>query len=244
MDIEFYQLTSAGDRGINQDYMAHVVKGHYALFVVADGLGGHHGGEKASRFFCQGLINCATKYVNRIAENPSAVFSEWIDAAIVEMRKLFADDLTSYHAYTTCAILYLDKQHVLTGHCGDSRVYRMDASQIVWRTQDHSIPQQLYNDGIISDQEMAKHPEQNKLTRSINAEQGNVVEINVYPTKKKGDTFVLCSDGFWGNIKEQELLHLAQPLSSKAELGKLAQLAVLRANGNSDNVTVQWIRCL
>lgn len=244
MDIEFYQLTSAGDRESNQDYMAHVLKDSYALFVVADGLGGHYGGEKASRFLCQGLVKCADIYGKRIEKNPIIVFTQWIEAAVVEMKKLFADDITSYQAYTTCAILYMDDQIVLTGHCGDSRVYRMDAQQVFWRTRDHSIPQQLFNDGKITDQEMARHPEQNRLTRSVNAERPSPVEINIYPAKKKGDTFILCSDGFWGNVKEQELLQLAQLNSRKAELGKLAQLSVLRANGNSDNVTVQWIRCL
>jgi protein phosphatase len=244
MDIEFYQLTSAGDREVNQDYMAHVLKDRYALFVVADGLGGHYGGEKASRFFCQGLLKCADTYGKRIEKNPVIVFTQWVDAAVVEMRNLFADDIASYQAYTTCAILYMDDDIVLTGHCGDSRVYRMDSQRVLWRTRDHSVPQQLFNDGVITDQEMAKHPGQNKLTRSINASHTSPVEVNIYPAKKCGDTFILCSDGFWGNVKEQELLQLAQLGSSKADLGKLAQLSVLRANGSSDNVTVQWIKCL
>jgi PPM family protein phosphatase len=202
MDIEFYQLTSAGDRESNQDYMAHVIKDSYALFVVADGLGGHYGGEKASRFFCQGLLKCADLYGKKIEKNPIIVFTQWIEAAIVEMRNLFADDIASYQAYTTCAILYVDEHIVLTGHCGDSRVYRMDAQQVLWRTRDHSVPQQLFNEGVITDQEMAKHPGQNKLTRSINALNASPVEVNIFPAKKKGDTFLLCSDGFWGNVKE------------------------------------------
>jgi protein phosphatase len=244
MNIQFFQLTSAGDREVNQDYMAHVINKRYALFVVADGLGGHYGGEKASRFVCQGLVKCADIYGKRIEKSPVSAFIQWVDAAVVEMRNLFANDLTSYQAYTTCAILYMDEHVVLSGHCGDSRVYRMNAEQVIWRTRDHSIPQQLLNDGMITDQEMAKHPEQNKLTRSINAERPSPIEVNIYPAYKKGDTFLLCSDGFWGNVKEQELLQLAQLDSGKSDLGKLAQLSVLRANGNSDNVTVQWIRCL
>jgi PPM family protein phosphatase len=244
MDIEFYQLTSAGDREINQDYMAHVLNKSYALFVVADGLGGHYGGEKASRNFCQGLLKCADTYGKRIERNPVNVFNQWIEAGIHEMRNLFGDDIGSYQAYTTCAILYFDENIVLTGHCGDSRVYRISPDRVQWRTRDHSVPQQLFNEGVITDQEMGKHPGQNKLTRSINALNASPVEINIFPAKKKGDTFLLCSDGFWGNIKEAELLQLAQPQSSKAELAKFAQLSVLRANGNSDNVTVQWIRCL
>jgi len=240
--LEFYQLTLAGDREINQDFMAHIINESYALFVVADGLGGHHAGEKASRFFCQGLLRFADIYSKQVLQNPMEAFSAWTVAAVDEMKRLFAFDKSGHDAHTTCAILYLNERQVLTAHCGDSRIYRMNPQQIVWRTRDHSVPQQLLDEGKITEQEMALHPEQNRLTRSINILKAHEVEINLYPPMKKGETFVLCSDGFWEYAKPTELLKLAAPASGKDELGKLAQLAVLRARGRSDNVTVQWIR--
>lgn len=242
MELEFYQLTSAGDRAINQDFMAHIINDDYALFVVADGLGGHHSGEKASRFFCQGLLKGADIYSGQMAQNPAAVLSDWVAAAISEMRSLFASDQSANDAHTTCAILYLDKRQVLTAHCGDSRIYRMNPRQILWRTQDHSVPQQLLNEGRITEQQMALHPGQNQLTRSINILKTHEVEIGLYPAMKKGETFMLCSDGFWEYVKQTELLQLARSASGKDELFKLARLAVFRAHGKSDNVTVQWVR--
>jgi protein phosphatase len=245
--LEFYQLTQAGDREINQDCMAHIIDDTFALFVVADGLGGHHAGEKASRFFCQGLLKGADTYGKQMVQNSAdatkaATFSAWMTAAVNEMKKLFAIDQSGNDAHTTCAILYLDEWRVLTAHCGDTRIYRMNPQQILWRTQDHSIPQQLLNEGRINEQEMALHPEQNQLTRSINILKAHEVEINQYPAMKKDETFILCSDGFWENVKPAELLQLAEPASGKAELAKLARLAIFRAHGQSDNVTVQWIR--
>jgi protein phosphatase len=245
--LEFYQLTSIGDRDINQDFMAHILTETYALFVVADGLGGHHAGEKASRFFCHGLLRFADTYSKQIARNSAddcmaGIFSGWITAAVNEMKRLFAIDESGNDAHTTCAILYLDERRVLTAHCGDSRIYRMNPQQILWRTQDHSIPQQLLNDGKISEQEMARHPEQNRLTRSINILKAHEAEINLYPAMQKGETFMLCSDGFWEYVKPAELLQLAAPASGKDELAKLARLAVFRAHGKSDNVTAQWVR--
>jgi protein phosphatase len=59
---------------------------------------------------------------------------------------------------------------------------------------------------------------------------------------QSGETCILCSDGFWESIKEQELLQLSQPESGKTELRKMAQMAILRAQGKSDNCTVQWVR--
>ncbi|MDD1611920.1 MAG: protein phosphatase 2C domain-containing protein [Methylococcaceae bacterium] len=244
MELTYHQLTSQGDREINQDCMAYRVFNDFALFVVADGLGGHHAGEKASLFFCQGLIKNAEAFASLMDDKPALTMSQWIDAAVVEMRNLFGKDPAALEAHTTCAILYLDKKRVLTAHCGDSRVYRLNRGEIIWRTRDHSVPQVLLEGGKITEIEMGNHPEQNCLLRSINAAKGHDSEINVYPPARRGDTFVLCSDGFWENVKVQELQQLAQPDSGINELGKLAKLSLLRANGKSDNITVQWVRCL
>jgi serine/threonine protein phosphatase PrpC len=240
--LEFYDFTSIGDRKANQDFMAHAINESYALFAVADGLGGHHAGEKASRFFCQGLLKVADTYSKQMAQNPYNAFSDWITAAIDEMKRLLESDKSGYDAHTTCAVLYLDEQQTLTAHCGDSRIYRMNSQQIQWRTRDHSIPQQLLNKGIITEQEMAQHPNQNQLTRTINILKTHEAEINLYPAAEKGGTFVLCTDGFWQYVKPSELLRLAKPSNGMDELAKLARLAISRAQGKSDNVTAQLIR--
>jgi serine/threonine protein phosphatase PrpC len=244
VNLEFYQFTATGDREINQDCMAHIVNDAYALFIVADGLGGYLAGEKASLFFCQGMLGFAEKYSKLMASNPSATISAWLVDAINEMKRLFGQDRAVEQAGTTCAVLYIDKRFVLTAHCGDTRIYRMNPQRILWRTQDHSVVQQLVNQGELSEWEMAQHPSQNQLTRSINALRPPGAEIGLYPAMEKGETFMLCSDGFWGNIKQHELLQLAQLDSGKTELSKLMRLMILRGNGRSDNVTAQWIRCL
>lgn len=240
--LEFYQLTTKGDREVNQDCMVNKVTADYAIFIVADGLGGHHAGEKASQFFCRGFMSLADHFQPLIAQRAEQVMQEWITAAVAVMRKLFGDDPAASNAHTTCAILYLDARRVMTAHCGDSRIYRLDPHQVQWRTKDHSLTQQLFDQGKLSEWEMGTHPEQNQLTRSINLMTAPFVDVQVYPPMQTGETFVLCSDGFWESVKESEWLQLAQPESGKAELKKLAQMAVLRAQGKSDNCTVQWLR--
>jgi protein phosphatase len=241
-ELEFYQLTAVGNREVNQDCMAHRVCADYAVFVVADGLGGHHAGEKASQYFCRALLSQAEFFSAQIkSEGPPAV-KEWLVASVKKMRELFADDPAVSNAHTTCAILYLDRTRVITIHCGDSRIYRLNAEQVLWRTRDHSVIQQLFEEGLISEREMGLHPEQNRLNRSINALVEPWVDIQTFPPLQKGETFLLCSDGFWEQIKEQELLQLSQPQSGKSELKKMAQMTILRAQGRSDNVTVQWVR--
>lgn len=240
--LEFYQLTSAGDREINQDCMAHRVCNDYALFVVADGLGGHHAGEKASQFFCRGLVGLAEQFQPKLAAHPKSAMNAWIVGAVKRMRELFADDPVANDAHTTCAILYLDDQRIITAHCGDSRIYRLNGEHMLWRTKDHSRTQLLLDQGEVSEWEMGVHPEQNQLTRSINFLGPPQADIQVFPAMKSGETFILCSDGFWEGIKEQEFLLLSQAATSKDDLKKMAKMAILRAQGKSDNCTVQWVR--
>lgn len=241
--LEVYQMTSVGDREVNQDCMVHRICADYAIFVVADGLGGHQAGEKASHFFCRGLIALAARFQPQIKDlGPEKIMSDWIDAAVIRMKELFADDPAMLDAHTTCAILYLDDRQAITAHCGDSRIYRLNPEQVLWRTKDHSVTQQLFDEGLLSEWEMGVHPEQNQLTRSINALIPPFVDIQVFPAMSSGETFILCSDGFWESIKEQELLRLSQADSGRAELKKMAQMAILRAQGKSDNCTVQWVR--
>jgi protein phosphatase len=243
MQLEFFQLTSIGDRAVNQDYMAHTVNDDYALFIVADGLGGHHAGEKASQFFCEGMLKCAQTYDRIMAHNSREVFLAWINDAINEMRVLFADDQIASRAHTTCAILYLNDHISMTAHCGDSRIYRMTPEEILWRTRDHSIPQDLLDIGLITEEELAQHPEQNQLTRSINVNKEHPIDIMLLPAINENETFVLCSDGFWGHVKQHELLQLSSFESNKESLAKLARLSIFRAKGKSDNVTVLSVRC-
>lgn len=244
MKLVFYQLTSAGDRETNQDAMAHLVTDDYGLFIVADGLGGYQSGEKAAQFLCQGMLQLAERYTDTIQLFPLDVLSAWVDDAVDEVKRLFGSDPTAEEAHTTCAILFVNDRFVVTAHCGDSRIYRMNQRKLIWRTRDHSVLQKLLDQGDITEEEMGLHPEQNQLTRSINIAKTHPVEVNLYPPMESGETFVLCTDGFWEHVKSGEWLQLADASSGRVELAKMARLSVLRAKGRSDNVTVQWIRSL
>lgn len=244
MKLLSHQLTTIGDRDANQDYMMQDINDRYALFVVADGLGGHHAGEKASKYFCQGLFGLSSLYISDMAENPQKTMAIWIDAAIDQMSDFFAGDQYVSDAHTTCAILYIQDDLLVVAHCGDSRVYRLTEEELLWRTKDHSVTQNLFEEGELTEQQMGVHPDQNILTRSINALKTHQPEINIYPAAEKGETFILCSDGFWEFTKTSELQRLAMPGIEKKDLMKQTQLAMLRASGRSDNITLQWIRVL
>ena len=245
--LEYYQLTATGDRSMNQDCTANYVCSQYGLFVVADGLGGHKAGEKASQFFCQGLINQKNQYQPLIRGSEKQIkkaCEDWIKAAIGDMKKLFANVPEAIDAHTTCVVLYLDEKITVTIHCGDSRIYRLNKKRVLWRTKDHSLVQKRLDEGSVLENQMGTHPDQNQLMRTININKLHPVEVRVYEPFKKGETFLLCTDGFWEYAKEYDLLKLAAPDCDKNELKKIARMMHLRANGKGDNLTVQWIRGL
>lgn len=242
LGIDFFQFTTTGDRAINQDCMAHHVCSEYAVFVVADGLGGHRAGERASQYFCRGLMEAAKKFQPFIKQDPAHTMIAWVRNAVDAMRDYFGVDLDAVHAYTTCAILYFDHERVITAHCGDSRIYCLDAQNVLWRTRDHSMTQILVDEGELDEWDMGSHPDQNRLTRSINPYKDVDIEVEVRQPMSVGETYVLCSDGFWESVRETDLLMLSQPESGKMQLKNMANEAVARARGRSDNCTVQWIR--
>ncbi len=246
MNLDYYQLTSIGDRKSNQDYMTYSITDDYALFVVADGLGGYQAGKRASGYFCKGLMDLTPKYAAMINEsadnNVEHLMTAWIDGAVEGMEQLFKGDPVAKEAHTTCAVLFLNQDRVITAHCGDTRIYRIRNNKIIWRTKDHSVPQKLFDSGQIGELEMGYHPGQNQLTRSINVNRQHNTEINIYPGVEEGETFLLCTDGFWSSIKEYELKNLATPECEHKDIMKQAKTAYLRAEGQSDNLTVQWIR--
>lgn len=245
MQVRFYQLTAIGDRAANEDCMARIISDEYVLCVVADGLGGHVGGGLASRYFCDSLIHLATHYGALMCHAPQATLTAWINAAIDAMQRLFTDEILARSAHTTCAILYLDANCALTAHCGDSRIYRFNAHHLVWRTQDHSILQSRLDSGeLMNARQLNQCLKANKLTRSINVARRQAVEIHTHPPAKTGETFIVCSDGFWHGVQGAEWLALTQPDSDRQELNQIAKSVLLRASGKSDNVTVQWLRCL
>jgi serine/threonine protein phosphatase PrpC len=244
MKCEFAQLTSIGNRQNNEDYMTHAVTDDYALFIVADGLGGHKAGDKASQYFAQGLLAVLPAYATKMRQQPKIVMQQWINAAIDEMRKFFGGSDEASDACTTCAILYLEDGLAVSAHCGDSRIYRLSPQEILWRTKDHSVTQSLLDQGQIAEHEMGLHPEQNRLTRCIDVYKSYDPEITVHDPARSGETFILCSDGFWEHTKLREFLDLAQAQSDRNRLLKQAKIAFLRAGGKSDNITVQWVRIL
>ena len=239
--IQFAEISDTGGRQENQDYSGHFLTDTGALFVVADGMGGHKGGALASRYFTEALLDHAKRALKGLAKKPEMTLAEIVLKAGREMRQQVHLAASGQDPRTTCAIAWLDDSGVVSAHLGDTRVYGLTKDKVLWQTRDHSIVQLLLEQGEVSDDEVARHPDQNRLYKSIGGDKDPDPTIKRHPTLAPGQGLLLCSDGFWEYVETPEMCALVTANDINTALRTLVSLAVRRAGNDSDNVTAQLV---
>jgi protein phosphatase len=139
---------------------------------------------------------------------------------------------------TTCSTLFTRDDTAYVAHVGDSRIYLVRDGAIRQLTQDHSLVASMVREGLITSEEAETHPRRNILQRSMGVSEQVEVDVLQPLTMKEGDTFLLCSDGLHGLVKEEEMLGVLGVAGQEIEVA--AQELVRRAlsRGAPDNVTV------
>jgi len=225
----------------NEDYFGEKKLGGGHVFVVCDGMGGHSGGEIASKK----AVECILDYFTRSrGENAVQMIHEAIKFANSQVHG-FA---TTYPEYTgmgtTCVVVYLTQSMKLYfGHVGDSRLYLHTSKGLTVLTKDHSYVQFLVDTGEIEESQMETHPSKNQILRALGIDE--VVKPEVCPeplSPSAGDLFLLCSDGLNGMIGKEQILSLLTNKERKS-LDEKAQNLIQAAldGGGKDNVTVGLI---
>jgi protein phosphatase len=218
---------------------------HFGLFVVADGMGGHALGEKASgiaartvaREAMAALLPFLLANPDADADRPSLqeIMEEAMNAA---NRAVFAGVPEGGGTTLTCALL-IGEQLVLS-HVGDSRAYLITADSLEQLTRDHSLVQRLQELGQLSAAEAAVHPQRNVLYRAVG--QGDGLEVDVESHRvPPGGALLLCSDGLWGlvpNERIHSLFRQAPNLQAACE----ALVAAANSAGGPDNITALMVQ--
>lgn len=238
--IDFEKFTDPGSREINEDYVSSETKGTAQIFVLADGLGGHGRGEEASSFVVEELINCFRASDDFI--NDMGASFEYAQERLLEKQK---EKSAKFEMKTTVVVLVITENEIRWGHIGDSRLYMMKKSKIKQRTIDHSVPQMLVLAKEIKEKEIRNHPDRNKLLRVMGTEwSASNYELSKVMKRKKGYSFLLCSDGFWELISEKEMEAFHKKTSTAAEWMNEMVLTV-KNNGkglNMDNFSAVSVR--
>ncbi|MBO0980608.1 PP2C family serine/threonine-protein phosphatase [Microbacterium sp. SD291] len=205
----------------------------YPLFIVADGMGGHAGGEIASRSTVHHLSAL-------VAEEK--VQREAIEAALEAAVRDIADhpEATDEGTGTTLTGVFLEFDengpHWVTLNIGDSRVYLLRDERLVQVTTDHSVVQELIAAGKISPEEAEGHPYSNVITRAVGASEltaPDYVTLDI----RAGDRFVICSDGLTKELTDYGIQHFLREHAEPAAAVDAMLVAALE-NGGRDNVTV------
>ena len=223
-------------RQINED--AYLERSDIGLWVVADGMGGHHAGDVASNNIIDILDQ--TTPSNRLSEYVDEVEDRIIAAnnQLVEMAKQHNDNRTI--GSTVVAMIALD-DHCAVLWAGDSRAYRCRNNQCVQLTRDHSQVEEMVQQGLLSPEEAEEHPASNVITRAVGAADSIYVDIEIGEIQAN-DTFLLCSDGLNKHVSDAEIAELLQETNLETIPQRLVETTLNR--GAIDNITVIVIRAV
>ncbi len=218
----------------------------FGLYIVADGMGGHQYGEVASnaavRVIAGQIIRKFHTYLFALpTQQPEESLQEIMESAVKEAHRAVQKDAPGSGTTLTAALVL--GQQVTIGHVGDSRAYAIySAGRVEQLTHDHSLVKRLEELGHLNKEEAANFPHRNVLIRALG--QGDNLDVDIFtiPFPRNG-TLMLCSDGLWGVVAEQEIM---RSLNDAPTLERACQNMVSAANmaGGPDNISVVLVQMI
>ncbi len=206
------------------------------LFVVADGMGGHEDGGRASRvaveavggtYFTHPEVPVEDRLRRAVSEANARVY-QFAQAGTIPKKM-----------GTTCTALALVGEDAYLAHVGDSRAYRINRDGISQLSRDHTLVEALMREGVLTEDEAARHPQRHALVRAIGIEPEVQVDVRRLKTPQSGDAFLLCSDGL-ARVTNVEIRDIVRSETPQQAAETLVQLANDR--GGHDNVTVLVVK--
>lgn len=242
--LDVAQLTDVGrKREHNEDNMAYVIpkdpqvmarKG--ALFIVADGMGGHAAGEVASEIAVDTVSNA---YYQDENDDVTTSLLNAIRRANAAIHQRAAENMLRSGMGTTCVAAVLCGNRAYIANVGDSRAYFIRRSQIRQVSQDHSWVAEQVRAGLLTEEQARTHAQRNVITRSLGTQPE--VEVDIFSELlEEGDSLVLCSDGLSGQVNDDELLRTVDQFVPQESVYHLVERA--NENGGPDNITAIVVR--
>jgi serine/threonine protein phosphatase PrpC len=207
------------------------------LIAVADGMGGHAAGEVASRIAVQVLQSLTETLTSAEIDEDSVedLLMHSLHSIDLEISVVAEEEIEKRGMGTTLTALLIRDAHISLLHVGDSRCYRLRGNNLEQLSNDHTVIQELLDQGAISQTEAAEHPQRSMLTQALRGD-GDVTPVLQMYEVKKGDRYLLCSDGLSGVLTEKEI-KIGLKKSDKADAVKFL-IDATYVNGAPDNVTV------
>lgn len=227
-------------RKTNQDSICLDYTHHF--FVVADGMGGHNGGDIASQM----TVKIMPEYLKANSKlDPQLLMKNMIQEVNKEILKRAEEQPELHGMGTTVSSMLFAGPSLVIGNVGDSRVYMVNNGNIYQMTRDHSFVQEKLNMAIYSREEAVNDPQKNVLVRSVGFEADVQVDVFNYRICKN-DIFLICSDGLHGKVSDSDILHIVHrnipdpARCTLADVQKTVKELIQQANdnGGQDNISV------
>jgi serine/threonine protein phosphatase PrpC len=242
-NFEIGEATRLGNRRLNQDRCIAVESDDAVLIGLADGMGGHPKGERAAEILTE-TCNSFFRQAQKPIVKPGQFLTRLLQKAHENVTSFGLQQSPSIDPRTTAVVVLIQKGIAYWAHVGDSRFYLFRDGVPVRRTVDHSYVERLRQFGVISDEERESHPHRNYVTRCLG---GDItlpdISIGKPEQLQYNDTLLLCSDGLWAHIKDEDMgTALMHPRPISEILHNLTRQAEDSAYPDSDNVTAIGLR--
>jgi serine/threonine protein phosphatase PrpC len=208
------------------------------LFLVADGMGGHKGGEIASSLAVKSIQSA---FIADDGEDRGLVLVSAVEHAnrLVLNESMADTSLTGMG--TTCTAMAIQGGNAFFAHVGDSRAYILREGEMIQITQDHSLVGEMVRSGILSDEDARVHPKRNVITRSLGIQRAVMLDTPFTPFELHADdVFLLCSDGLTSMIDDPEIEVMLGTAEPDAVCRNLVEAA--NQSGGRDNITVVVVK--
>jgi serine/threonine protein phosphatase PrpC len=244
MDLRVSVLSSPGGRAVNEDACGFWTGPGCWFGVLSDGLGGHAGGDIASRLVVQQVLACFHRHPQPTAANVMAAMHAAHDSLLAEQRR--RPELASMRA--TLVVLALDTANAKAtwAHVGDTRLYCFRANAILLQTRDHSVVQTMVDAGYLAQEALRGSPHRNALLAALGDTERPAPRIAAPPLPvRDGDRFLLCTDGFWEYAIETDMeAALAAAPDPDSWLLRLERLIRERGPPGQDNYSALAVACV
>src|SRR5450830_86332 len=243
MKFTIFQNSRQGPREYNQDRLAYSYSKDALLLVVADGMGGHRHGEIAAQM----AVATMTEAFQRLAVPTLASPAKFLIDHIQQVHDMI-DQLTQEREMlesprTTIVAAVVQRGMLYCAHVGDSRLYHFRDGHLLYRTEDHSIVQSLYSKGIISKNEMSTHPYRHKVYSCLGGDTPPKIDLSDRQELAEGDTILLCTDGVWGAVPDEQIKQILNGISITDNVTRLLNQAESVSKEHGDNMSaigLQW----
>jgi len=237
MKFTIHQASRQGPRAYNQDRLAYSYSKNALMIVVADGMGGHRNGEIAAQLAVKTLAVAFECMAQPSLDDPARFLTEHIRQVHAAIDGYTVDHDWFDSPRTTIVAAIIQDNQLYSAHVGDSRLYHFSQGQLVYRSEDHSLVRMLYRKGLLQKKHMATHPERHKIYNCLGGDVEPQIDLGKKRELAEGDTLLLCTDGLWTLVEDDEIGIILHASPVNEALPELLDLAESRADEHGDNMS-------